>query len=114
MDPGNARVLTLRMAIKLDLPVVLKLEEFEYTAVLVAGVGLEVVEHGDETPLAVDDVEEGLEVLAEKSRLPIIEKARFKASSRYFAPGAALRSEVPGLVELTLVFVAIVEQALVQ
>src|SRR5207302_9014535 len=100
MNPGDPRVLALGMTIEIGLAVVLKLEEFEHLTVLVAGVGLEVVEHGDEAAFAIDHAEEILEVLAEETGFPIVEEARLKAAAGDFAAGAPLRRQVPCTIEI--------------
>ena len=103
-----------RRAARINLSVVLQIEEFEHLAVLGAGIGLEVVEHSDVAAVAIDQAEEILQVLAEEAGFPIVEEARFEAAARDLPASAALRRQVPGAIELPLVLVAVVEQALVE
>src|SRR5205807_3170223 len=58
--------------------------------------------------------EEILEVLAEESGFPIVEKARLQAAARYLPAGAPLRRQVPRPIEVAQILIAIVEQPLVQ
>ena len=102
------------MAVEIGLSVVLELEKFESAPVLAAWIGLEVVEHGDEAAVAVDQAEEALEVLAQEASLPIVEEARLEAAAGDLPAHAALWRQVPGAIEVAQILIAVVEQPLME
>ena len=68
------------MPLEVDAAIVRQLEELERAAVSRPGIGLEVVEDGDVAPLATDQAEELLDVLAELPGFPIVEEAAVPGS----------------------------------